>query len=412
MADRQCILAIAGKGRRTNDGKDSVMVRRRYQQGHLFKRGRRWVARFREMLIQPDGSTLAVQRSVVIADVREVPTRGEARRILDNRLKQVSPGHPRIQAVCSFSDFVVKWQDAVLPTYRASTRQFYAGILRRHLIPYFGGWRLADIRTPDVQIYVNQMSNHYAPSVLRHIRATLSQVLSSAREWGYLETNSALGVRLPPKGTVQTKVTYKPEEIRQLLLRMPAGYSTMVVLAAVTGIRASELFALRWADVDLDRQIIQIRRSFYRGEFGPPKSKASERAIPIGPSLQVLLAVHRQHTMTDRDALVFPNSVGRPYEANNIIKTVLHPAMRSLGLPETGWRAFRRSVATALSELREPVKTAQQVLGHSSPETTLGIYTQCVEESQRSTMVKLEELMFPNVPTLARVTGRGSKLVN
>ncbi len=388
------------------------MVRRGYQRGHLFKRGRRWVARFREMLIQPDGSTLTIQRSVVIADVREVPTRGEARQILDNRLKQLGSGLPRVQAVGTFSDFVVKWQDAVLPTYRASTRQFYAGILRRHLTPYFGRWRLADVRAPDVQIYINQMSKHYAPSVLRHIRATLSQVLSAAREWGYVGTNPALGVRLPPKGTVQPKVTYKPEEVRQLLLRIPDRYCTMVVVAAVTGMRASELFALRWADVDLDRQAILIRRSFYRGEFGPPKSKASERAIPIGPSLQVLLAVHRQHCNADPERLVFPNVAGKPYEANNIIKRVLHPAMRSLGLPETGWRAFRRSVATALSELREPVKTAQKVLGHSSPETTLGIYTQCVEESQRSTMVKLEELMFPNVPTFGRVTGKGSKLVN
>jgi len=108
------------------------MVRRRYQQGHLFKRGKRWVARFREMLIQPDGSTRSIQRSVVIANVREVPTRSEARRILDSRLKELTQGTPRIQAIGTFSDFTVKWEDAVLPTYRASTRQFYPGILRRH----------------------------------------------------------------------------------------------------------------------------------------------------------------------------------------------------------------------------------------------------------------------------------------
>ena len=70
--------------------------------------------------------------------------------------------------------------------------------------------------------------------------------------------------------------------------------------------------------------------------------------------------------------------------------------MRSLGLAETGWRGFRRAVATALSELREPVKTAQAALEHSSPTTTLGIYAQSVEESERSTMVKLEALMFPD----------------
>src|SRR5439155_20071998 len=49
MIEGRCILTIAGEGRRTSDGKDSVMVRRRYQQGHLFKRGKRWVVRFREM---------------------------------------------------------------------------------------------------------------------------------------------------------------------------------------------------------------------------------------------------------------------------------------------------------------------------------------------------------------------------
>lgn len=64
----------------------------------------------------------------------------------------------------------------------------------------------------------------------------------------------------------------------------------------------------------------------------------------------------------------------------------------------TGWRAFRRSVATALSELREPVRTAQQMLGHSSPQTTLAFYIQSAEESQRRAVLNLERIMFPNVP--------------
>jgi integrase len=55
----------------------------------------------------------------------------------------------------------------------------------------------------------------------------------------------------------------------------------MAILAAVTGVRASELFALSWAAIDFERQVIHIRRSSYRGEFGPPKSKANERAIAI-----------------------------------------------------------------------------------------------------------------------------------
>jgi integrase len=227
-----------------------------------------------------------------------------------------------------------------------------------------------------------------------------------------MDNNPALGIRMPPKRSVLPKVTYKPEEVRHLLFSLPERYRTMAILAAVTGVRASELFALSWADVDLERRVVYIRRSFYRGEFGPPKSKASERTIALGPGITELLATHQQQSKAEPRALVFPNAVGKPYEPNNLVQRVLRPVLRSLRLPETGWRGFRRAVATALSELREPVKTAQQILGHSSPETTLGIYAQSVEESERRTMIKLEELMFPNVPSLGGSPEGGSKLIN
>ena len=74
--------------------------------------------------------------------------------------------------------------------------------------------------------------------------------------------------------------------------------------------------------------------------------------------------------------LLFPNAAGKPYEPNNLLKRVLHHTLAILGLAKTGWRAFCRSVAIALTEMREPVRTAQQVLGHSSAQTTLAYYVQ------------------------------------
>jgi hypothetical protein len=63
-----------------------------------------------------------------------------------------------------------------------------------------------------------------------------------------------------------------------------------------------------------------------------------------------------------REDLIFPNAVEKSYEPNNLLKRVLHPALSSLGLPKTGWRAFRRTIATALSEMRVPKRTAQRFL--------------------------------------------------
>jgi hypothetical protein len=85
----------------------------------------------------------------------------------------------------------------------------------------------------------------------------------------------------------------------------------------------------------------------------------------------------------------------------NLLRRVLYPTLKALGLPQAGWRAFRRSVATALSEMRGPVRTAQQVLGHSSPQTTLTFYVQSVEESQRRAVAKLEEVMMPTCAPVA-----------
>jgi integrase len=171
---------------------------------------------------------------------------------------------------------------------------------------------------------------------------------------------------------------------------------TIVLLDAVTGMRASELFALQWSDVDFERRLLFIRRTYYRGEFGLPKNENSERVIPLSPGLAAALQYHRQHVQRSSMDLAFPNARGKPYEPNNLVKRVLHPVLGALGLTKTGWRAFRRSIATALSEMREPVRTAQHILGHSSAQTTLAYYVQSVEESRRSAITRLEKIMFPS----------------
>src|SRR5271156_749379 len=84
--------------------------------------------------------------------------------------------------------------------------------------------------------------------------------------------------------------------------------------------------------------------------------------------------------------------------SRGLVNRVLHPVLKALGLPMTDGGHSRRSVATALSELREPVRTAQQILGRSSPQTTLAFYIQSAEESERRAMRNLERIMFPNVP--------------
>jgi len=151
--------------------------------------------------------------------------------------------------------------------------------------------------------------------------------------------------------------------------------------------------------------LLHVRRAYYRGNFGPPKNHASERDIPIAPGILYSLSRLKEHGRQSSTDLAFPNAAGHLNEAGALLNRVLYPTLASLGLPRTGWRAFRRSAATALSEMREPVRTTQQVLGHSSPNTTLAFYVQSVEGSQRRAISSLERILFPNVPDLRKALG-------
>jgi integrase len=216
-------------------------------------------------------------------------------------------------------------------------------------------------------------------------------------KWKYVDANPAEGVELPSKRSVRAKPTFKPTDMQRILGQLAQPYRSVVIMAAMTGMRASEFFALTWADVDFERALIFVRRSLYRGQFGPPKTASSERSVPMGSLLANALREHRRLAPPNDSGLVFC-AAGKPYDAGNPARRILSPVLKTLGLPNAGWRAFRRSVATALSELHEPVRTAQQVLGHSSPTTTLVFYTQTEEKSQRHALSKLEELLFPTVP--------------
>ena len=389
-----------GKGGRAN-GKEA-MARRRYQTGCLFTRGRKgrkvWVARWREDVIQPNGTLSRMQRSEVLGLVSDIPNRREAYKLLDLLLRRTNQGLRRPQVLISFGDFAKKWGEAILPTYRESTRYFYRNVLQKHLVPMFAASRLRDIQTLDIQLFLNQKALSYAPSVVYHIRATLSRIFATATDWGYLDSNPVTVVRMPHKRNVRPNITFEPPAVQRILQRLEEPYRSMVILAALTGLRASELFALAWSDVDLERRMLYVRRTFYRGHFGPTKNHSSERAIPLTDRLAAVLQNHRGRSLSNSDGLVFSNGAGKPYESGSLVNRVLHPTLKALGLPMTGWRAFRRSVATALSELREPVRTVQQMLGHSSPQTTLAFYIQSAEESQRRAMGNLERIMFPNVP--------------
>jgi integrase len=110
-----------------------------------------------------------------------------------------------------------------------------------------------------VQISLNQTAERYAPSVLHYIRATLRRTYASDKEWGYVESNPARGVRPSAEESHPTQITFEPSQVQKIHEQLKEPRRTMVLVAAVTGMRISELLGLKWSDVDFERRLLCVR---------------------------------------------------------------------------------------------------------------------------------------------------------
>ena len=381
------------------------MTRSRYQTGSLIARGKRrkvYVARYYEPVIGAGGQVQQVRRSVVLGPVAEIGTRRNAQNRLMELLQPINSGAVKPKVVLTFAEFVEEhWKPGVLPHFKRSTQVGYGPLLKRHLLPEFGSKPLSDITPSEVQAYLSRLPRSgmswYA---VRNVRNLLSRILRTALEWGYVQRNAVSGAKLSPK-PLQSKRRYlSPAEIRQLASALKEPYRSMVLLAVLTGLSRGELFALRWGVVDFEKATFEVREAVYEGHFGTPKTRNRVRRLHLSqPALELLKQQRVRSVRTGLEDLVFSTREGTAIRPDNVLKRAVHPACDRLQILRVGWHVFRHTHATLLSELGEPVKVAQAILGHADIQTTLGTYTHSVPESERRAEEKLAKFVLdPNGP--------------
>lgn len=311
----------------------------------------------------------------------------------------------------------------VMPSMAKSTQDRYKGVIKNYLIPAYGELSLRDLSRLTIQRYFSEMAN----SPLAHeskdkIKDVLSSILGSAVEFELLAKNHVASIRLPAQrtGRKRTKPYITPKQFDELVARIPEPYASMIYVAVYTGLRVSELAGLKWNDVIAIEQAneegevevryaISIDERFCRGDWGAPKSDASNATIGINECVYLrvqrlkLLTVNvragnaiRRYKVVKADGpedLVFQSvSKGAPMRDNNILSRHIKPAARKMGLGFVNWRCLRTSHATWLKMAGADVKDAQAQMRHSRSSTTLDIYQQFVPESQQRAVEKLSSL--------------------
>jgi integrase len=364
------------------------MTRSRYQNGSLKLRGKRnkvWIARWREDVLGSDGRLQRIRRLIVLGTLADIPTRRKARTLLDAKLCDLNAGRRQPQSVMPFKTFIEEvWRPTILPTMKFSTQKLYPHLLRKHLLPAFGDRPLCDIRRVDIQRFVTEKMTRENLSwqTAVHLRNLMSGTLERAVEWNYLEANPARRIKMPPMQRRRKTVVPTFEQLAQLLRSLAEPVKTLAITVSITGLRIGEVLALRWKNVNFEKNLIHVREAVYAGNLSSPKSKSSIRDIPMGPLLRQCLSERRNAATAD--AFVFASRNGTPLDSHNLLGRALKPACKRAGLPAISWHSFRHTHATLLSDLGESLKTAQAQLGHARLSTTAEIYTHVVPASQRA----------------------------
>jgi integrase len=303
---------------------------------------------------------------------------------------------------------------------RPATYRSYRFAIEKHIAAHgIAAMKLSEIRLLDVEHYLKSLKG--SRSLLKVHRAVLHRALKQAVRHGLLKTNPATGAELPTRTTVEAAPAAKVNcwgtaEAVTFLRTVDAEHDPQMAafahLALDTGARKSELFGLRWADVDLDARTVRIERQLdHAGRkpvFGPTKTKGN-RSIEVTAQTVARLRAHRQAqaelkmanrtTYVDFD-LVFAREerdrrpgtrLGEP------IKTLSEERFRAL-VKKAGVRVItphglRHTCATMLLAAGEPPIDVAGRLGHRDATVTLTVYAHALPQNQRRTADRVAALL-------------------
>jgi len=331
----------------------------------------------------------------------------------------VKPG----KSTCT--DYLKQWlKDYAFTNLSPKTAEGYESIIYRHLIPVLGVIPLAQLRPEMIQRYIGDKLTHgrangqggLSSRTVRHHIICLHTALQNALKMGMLSRNPVDAVTIPRAERHEIRTMNESEIHIFLEMARPTQYYALFYTALFTGMRRSELLALRWQDVDLLLLQISVNRSLHqvRGGkiiFRQPKTEKSRRLVALTPSTSAVLKEHydRQNKLRESlgypaltdDDLVFCQYDGRPLLPNTVTHNWIK-LIRCSGLKGIRFHDARHTHASLMLKQGIHPKIVQERLGHSSIQITLDTYSHVAPGLQEAAAKKFDEIVINKEDTELR----------
>jgi integrase len=337
-----------------------------------------WQARYRgpDGLMRPASTTFPTK-----TDAEVWLTRKEAE-ILDG--DWINPDASKVL----LSDYATAWIEE-RPNLRPKTIALYRYLLRRHIMPHFRSKTVAEIREGHIRRWRKDLldSGVAAVTTAKAYRL-LKAVFNTAVDDGIIRRNpcriKGASVEKSPERPVLTV-----PEVFALTEATDQRYAALVLLAAFGSLRWGELAALRRKDIDqavtvvrVERQLTELPGGGY--QFGPPKSDAGKRVVPIPDLIAPTIRAHLDDYVGQADdALVFTSPTGRPVRHGNFRRRFWLPALKAAGLPAIHFHDLRHIGNTLTADAGANLRELMERMGHSTTRAAL-IYLHSTSARQRA----------------------------
>lgn len=312
----------------------------------------------------------------------------------------------------SVYEYLKAWlNDYVKPNLAPRTHELYSYICDKHLMPTLGNVVIVDLKPQHLQrLYAKKQESGLSARTVQLIHVTIHKALKCAVKTGLLNRNVAEAVDVPKIQKHKMKVMSEADMQKFLEEAASTPYYALFYTCLFTGMRRSELLALRWSDLDLILCQLSVTRSLQynskaeigkRITFKEPKTRKGKRLIALTPSNSIVLREHYEKENAQRLALGYPGLTSNDlvfsrYDGSPLLpNTITHAWIkitRRCGLDGIRLHDARHTHASLLLKQGVHPKVVQERLGHGSIQITLDTYSHVAPGLQQAAAEKFDDI--------------------
>ena len=343
----------------------------------------------------------------IVLDSNSRQTQNKAMRMLNQMIdEQLSAKqYDRL----TFGKLVEEWKESHAKTVKARTMHTYKHPINKILNFIDDDVLVKNIDVKLLQGFVDSLKDKYADNTINLTLQPLNLILEYALRLGYIDNNPFKKVTIPKrkkasKRELQEKYM-ESQRFKDIISEMRtyeasshvANFTEVIYL---TGMRAGELLALRWSDIDLEAKKIRIQHTLdysvnghAHATLGTAKTDASERTIDIPDRVIDIFTEELNYQKLERleNEFVFISRNGNHLSINTINRRIKKATEKLYGFTLTS-HAFRHAHITLLAEMGIPLKAIMDRVGHSDVNTTIKIYSHTTEKMGKELVQRLNAL--------------------